>query len=185
MTRPSQRGGSFDDPMAMVWCIASQPLLRHGMKVRLIAIGERPPAWISQGFNDYRQRLARWMHRDLIEIAPGRRTNGPVARAINTEGCRVLARMTRQNYVVALDGTGQAWSSADIAVQVEKWKMRGQDICLLIGGPDGHDPTVLARATERWSLGPLTFPHFLVRLLVVEQIYRAASLNANHPYHRA
>lgn len=155
------------------------------MKVHLIAIGAKSPAWISQGFSDYQQRLSRWIHLDLIEIASARRTNGPVARAIDTEGSRVLARITPQNYVVALDGSGQAWSSADIAVQVEKWKMRGQDICLLIGGPDGHAPTALARATERWSLGPLTFPHCLVRLLVVEQLYRAASLNANHPYHRA
>ena len=155
------------------------------MKLQLIAVGERPPGWIAQGFADYQRRLSRWLHLDLIEIAPGRRMKGAVQRAIDDEGCRVLSAIAPRSLVVALDGSGHPWSSAQLAEQLEKWQMMGKDICLLIGGPDGHAPQVLERATVRWSLGPLTLPHLLVRLLVVEQLYRAASLRVNHPYHRA
>ena len=86
---------------------------------------------------------------------------------------------------LALDGRGKAWTSEQLAQRLEHWRGQGRDLALLIGGPEGHAPEVLARADEHWSLGPLTLPHMLVRLLVAEQLYRAAALLANHPYHRA
>ena len=84
-----------------------------------------------------------------------------------------------------LDGRGKAWSSEDLATRLEHWRGQGRDLAFLIGGPEGHATAVLERTDERWSLGPLTLPHMLVRLVLAEQLYRAASMLANHPYHRA
>ena len=88
-------------------------------------------------------------------------------------------------HVVALDGRGRMHSSEHLAQRLEHWRGQGRDLAFLIGGPEGHAPEVLQRADETWSLGPLTLPHMLVRLVLAEQVYRAAALLANHPYHRA
>lgn len=156
------------------------------MKAQLIAVGERPPAWVAEGFAEYRKRLSHWLPLELVEVAPGVRGKGrdPV-RAAQDEGARVLAALPRQAQVVALDGRGKAWSSEDLAQRLQHWRGLGRDLVVLIGGPEGHAPEVLARADESWSLGPLTLPHMLVRLVCAEQLYRAAAMLANHPYHRA
>ncbi|MDX2300963.1 MAG: 23S rRNA (pseudouridine(1915)-N(3))-methyltransferase RlmH [Xanthomonadaceae bacterium] len=156
------------------------------MKARLIAVGERAPVWVAQGFAEYQKRLVHWLPLELQEVAPGRRGKGlDPLRAMADEGQRVLAAVPKGALVVALDGSGSAYSSERLAERLAFWRAQGRDLALLIGGPDGHAPEPLAAAAERWSLGPLTLPHMLVRLVVAEQLYRAASLLANHPYHRA
>lgn len=156
------------------------------MKAKLIAVGERAPAWVAQGFAEYQKRLSYWLPFELFEIEPGLRGKGRDAvRATQDEGGRVLAALPKNAHVVALDGRGKAYSSEQLAQRLEHWRGSGRDLALLIGGPEGHAEEVLARADETWSLGPLTLPHMLVRLLVAEQVYRAAALLANHPYHRA
>lgn len=156
------------------------------MKARLIAVGERAPTWVAQGFTEYRKRLAHWLPLELLEVTPGRRGKGlDPCRAIAEEGQRVLAAIPKGALVVALDGGGKAYSSEQLAARLASWRAQGCDLALAIGGPDGHAAEVLTAATETWSLGPLTLPHMLVRLLVAEQLYRAASVLANHPYHRA
>jgi 23S rRNA (pseudouridine1915-N3)-methyltransferase len=97
----------------------------------------------------------------------------------------VLAALPKNALVVALDGRGREWSSGQLSQRLEHWRGQGRDLAFLIGGPEGHAPEVLQRSDETWSLGALTLPHMLVRLLVAEQLYRAASMLANHPYHRA
>jgi 23S rRNA (pseudouridine1915-N3)-methyltransferase len=87
--------------------------------------------------------------------------------------------------VVALDVRGKQWSSEQLASHLGEWRMQGRGLALVIGGPDGHADAVLQRANQRWSLGELTLPHMLVRLVVVEQLYRATTILAGHPYHRA
>ncbi|MDE1958900.1 MAG: 23S rRNA (pseudouridine(1915)-N(3))-methyltransferase RlmH [Xanthomonadaceae bacterium] len=155
------------------------------MRAYLLAVGERMPAWVAAGYEDYRKRLAHALPLDLIEIRPGARGKGrDPARAIADEGAALLAALPRDARVIALDGRGAAWSSETLAQKLADWRMQGRDLALLIGGADGLAEAVLARAELRWSLGPLTLPHMLVRVLVAEQLYRAASLLAGHPYHR-
>ena len=143
------------------------------MKARLVAVGERAPGWVTEGFREYRRRLSHWLPLELVEIAPGVRGKGRDAA------------LPRGELVVALDGRGRQWSSEELARRLEHWRGQGRDLAFVVGGPEGHADEVLARADERWSLGPLTLPHMLVRLLVAEQLYRAAAMLANHPYHRA
>jgi len=156
------------------------------MRARLIAVGERMPAWVADGFAEYRKRLSHELPLELVEIKLGARGKGrDSARAIADEGAAVRAALSRDAHVVALDVAGSSWSSEQLAAELKRWRMDGRDLAFLIGGPDGHAPEILAGAKQRWSLGPLTLPHMLVRLLVAEQLYRACSLLANHPYHRA
>jgi 23S rRNA (pseudouridine1915-N3)-methyltransferase len=156
------------------------------MRTRLISVGERMPAWVADGFAEYRKRLSRDLPLELIEIPLGNRgkSRDPL-RATASEGQSVLAALGSDTHVVALDGRGKPWNSEQLAGQLGDWRMQGRDLAILIGGPDGHAPEVLHRAQQSWSLGPLTLPHMLVRLIVVEQLYRAATILAGHPYHRA
>ena len=156
------------------------------MKARLVAVGERAPGWVAEGFAEYQKRLSHWLPLDLVEVEPGIRGKGrDTARATADEGVRVLATLPRNAHVVALDGRGRMHSSEQLAQRLEHWRGQGRDLVFLIGGPEGHADAVIARAGEQWSLGPLTLPHMLVRLVLAEQLYRAAALLANHPYHRA
>jgi len=156
------------------------------MKARIIAIGENAPSWVSTGFAEYRKRLSHWLPVELVELAPGTRGKGrDPAQAMADEGQRALAAVPKGALLIALDGGGKAWSSEQLAARMEHWRGQGRDLAFAIGGPDGHPAELLAAADETWSLGPLTLPHMLVRLVLIEQLYRAASLLANHPYHRA
>jgi 23S rRNA (pseudouridine1915-N3)-methyltransferase len=156
------------------------------MRARLIAVGERMPGWVAEGFAEYRKRLSHDLPLDLIELKPGMRGKGrDDARAIQDEGAAILAALPQNIHVVALDGRGKTWSSEELATQLAAWRMGGRDVAFLIGGPDGHAPDVLSRADQTWSLGPLTLPHMLVRLVLAEQLYRANTLLVGHPYHRA
>lgn len=155
------------------------------MHARIIAVGERMPGWVAEGFAEYRKRLSRSLPLELVEIRPGARGKGrDDARAVTDEGTAVLAAVTRDTRVIALDSGGPAWSSEKLARQLEHWRMEGPDLAFVVGGPDGHAASVLARADQRWSLGPLTLPHMLVRLVLAEQLYRATTIVAGHPYHR-
>ena len=156
------------------------------MRARLIAVGERMPTWVAEGFAEYRKRLSHDLPLELVELKPGTRGKGrDDARAMQDEGAAILATLSRDTHVISLDGRGKAWSSEELAQQLAKWRMDGRDLAFLIGGPDGHAPEVLARADQSWSLGSLTLPHMLVRLVLAEQLYRATTLLAGHPYHRA
>lgn len=151
------------------------------MRAYLIAVGERMPVWVQSGYAEYAKRLSRELPLELIEVAA--KSRDP-ARATSEEGTALLAAIPKGAHVVALDGRGKAWSSEELAQQLARWRMQGKDLAFLIGGADGFASTVLDRADQRWSLGSLTLPHPLVRIVVAEQLYRAASLLSNHPYHR-
>jgi len=156
------------------------------MQIHLLAVGEKMPAWVQDGFSEYAKRLPHACRLTLKEIPPGRRgKNADVERAMQEEAERIEAALPQGVRIVALDVTGKSWSTQRFSMELGAWMQDGRDVALLIGGPDGLHPSILARAEQRWSLSPLTFPHPLVRVVVAEQIYRAWSLLNNHPYHRA
>ena len=155
------------------------------MKVRLVAIGERMPAWVEAGFAEYARRLVGEIRLELVEIAAGRRGKGAdLARLREAEGERMVAALQRDDRVVALDVGGRALDTPALAAELARTLPEGRDIALLVGGPEGLADCALARARERWSLSALTLPHPLVRIVVAEQVYRGWSLLRGHPYHR-
>ncbi|MCK2183459.1 23S rRNA (pseudouridine(1915)-N(3))-methyltransferase RlmH [Halomonas getboli] len=155
------------------------------MKVRLLAVGTRMPDWVTKGVEEYRKRLPRDFALEVEEIAPGARgKNADTRRAIAQESERLQARLKGDEHLVALEVGGKPWSTEQLAGQAEEWRLGGRDVVLLVGGPDGLDPAISARAHQRWSLSPLTLPHPLVRILLAEQLYRAWTLMVGHPYHR-
>jgi len=156
------------------------------MRLRVIAVGSRMPQWVRVAYDDYITRLGSGLTVLLTEIEPGLRSAGRTPRkAIDTEGQKLLAALRRDDYVVALDERGSEMTTREVAAWLGARMQEGRDVALLIGGPDGLAPEVLARSDFKWSLSRLTFPHALVRVVVAEQLYRAHGVLANHPYHRA
>ncbi len=153
------------------------------MRAYLIAVGERMPEWVQLGYAEYAKRLSRELPLQVVEVSTRGRSSD-TARAMAAEGAALLAAIPKGAHIVALDGRGTAWSSEQLAVQLERWRMSGKDLAFVIGGADGLAPAVLERTDQRWSLGPATLPHPLVRIVIAEQLYRAVSQLANHPYHR-
>ena len=156
------------------------------MRIRILTLGTRMPAWVESGVAEYLQRLPREWRCELLELPlaqRGRKSAPHQSRA--DEGRRLLAAIPPASQLIALDERGTHWSTVQLAEQLSTWLGAGRDVALAIGGPDGLDPQVLAQAEQRWSLSMLTLPHALVRILVLEQLYRAWTILNNHPYHRA
>ena len=156
------------------------------MKIRLIAVGPRQPDWVQQAYVEYAGRLPRECSLELQELALAPRSKKPdPKRAMADEAQRIGKAIISGSRVVALDERGKAWSTVQLSQRLADWLAGGQDLSLLIGGPDGLAPVVRDQADERWCLSPLTLPHGMVRVLTAEALYRAWSLLNNHPYHRA
>lgn len=156
------------------------------MHIRLIAVGDRQPAWVGDAFERYARRMPRQWQFRLEVIATARRA-GPDdgARAMAAEGRQVLAKIRASERLVVLDERGTQWSSTELARRLEAWQTGGDDLAFVIGGPDGVAAECLQRAECHWSLSKLTLPHGLTRVLVAEQLYRAWTVMTGHPYHRA
>jgi len=156
------------------------------MKCRLIAAGTRLPDWVNQGFREYQRRLRAPLVLELEEIPiAARRAGENLQRAIAREGSNMLAAVGPKDYVVALEVSAQSMTTEQLSTWLAERLREGKPLALLIGGPDGLAPECRQRADQSWSLSPLTLPHALVRVVVAEQLYRAMSLLAGHPYHRA
>jgi 23S rRNA (pseudouridine1915-N3)-methyltransferase len=155
------------------------------MQIHLISVGNRMPGWVKQGFDEYAKRLPRECELLLKEIMPGQRgKNCDLAKIIREEGDRMNAAIPVGSHIVALDLSGKALATPQLAIALSRWQETGKTISLVIGGPDGLADSVKAKASEFWSLSLLTFPHPLVRIIVAEQLYRAWSILHSHPYHR-
>ena len=155
------------------------------MRLRLIAVGTRPPSWVRQAYEEYSRRLGPQLKLDLVEIEPGPRSPGTSpAKAIEAEARKILTRVRQQEFVVALDEHGQELTTRALADWLSRRMQAGRDLAFLIGGPDGFAPQVLSRADLTLSLSRLTLPHALVRVVLAEQLYRALSILSQHPYHR-
>jgi len=146
------------------------------MRIRLVSAGTRLPGWVNEGHAEFAKRLSGYRF-ELIEIPTSRRAGSTdIARAVATEGRRMIEAIGTRDYVVALDVTGRAMATAELARWFAARLADGRDLAFAIGGPDGLAPELLKRADFRWSLSPLTWPHGLARIMVVEQLYRADSL---------
>ena len=155
------------------------------MHLCLIAVGERVPAWVAQGFEEYAQRLRRPWKLRLKEIPAERRSrNADISGLIRIEGERLLAAVPTGWRVVALDPTGHQCDTETLARRLGRWTDEAQNAALLIGGPDGLSPDVLRKVNEVWALSALTLAHSVVRVVVAEQVYRAFSIVNGLPYHR-
>lgn len=143
------------------------------------------PSWVEEGYGGYAKRLPRDFPVEVIELALGPRgKNGSVEKAIEKEGQQMLAAIPAGDKVIALDVKGKPWSTEQLASNLESWRMEGFNYSLLIGGPDGLSKECLAKADLKWSLSALTLPHPLVRIVLIEQLYRAWTVLNNHPYHK-
>jgi 23S rRNA (pseudouridine1915-N3)-methyltransferase len=154
--------------------------------LRVIAVGSRMPAWVDTAFEDYSRRLVGTWKLELKVVSPAnRREAGDNAEAAKAhEARRILALLAPRDWPVALDERGEQFNTIELARWLEQLRGAGQPIVFIIGGPDGVAPEVLSRARRLWSLSRLTLPHALVRVVLAEQIYRAATVVAGHPYHR-
>ncbi len=155
------------------------------MRLHIIAMGDRMPAWVQQGYQEYAKRLGSELQLQLHELTPEKRgKNVDVNRILQKEGERMLQVIPTNCDVIALDREGQMLSTESLADKLRQWLGAGRDQAWLIGGPEGMSTVCLQRAQLRLSFSPMTFPHPLVRIILAEQIYRAYSILKNHPYHK-
>ena len=155
------------------------------MRLTLVAVGQRLPAWADTACEDYWKRWPAEWRAELKTVKAEPRTLGkPVEALMAAEAERLRAALPRGARRVILDERGERQTTAQLAERLREWGRDGRDVALLMGGPDGLDPALKAEADERLRLSDLTLPHALARVLLIEALYRVASLNAGHPYHR-
>lgn len=154
------------------------------MKVQLVAVGTKMPDWVQKGFAEYLKRLPKDVAPKLIELSPGHRAkNSPVSLAMETEAV-AIEQAVGQDRLIALDVLGKPWSTEQLAENLAGWRMDGRNLSFVVGGPDGLTPRILNAADAKWSMSNLTLPHPLVRVLFIEQLYRAWTILNGHPYHK-
>ena len=146
------------------------------MRVTILAIGHKMPSWIQEGFNEYTRRMPPEIRVELVELKPGKDRN--------EEGKRMLDALPDGATLIALDERGRTVTTQGLSVMLSEWMRDASHPALAIGGADGHSDAVKERAAKLISLSALTLPHQLVRVVVAEQLYRAWTILARHPYHR-
>ncbi len=155
------------------------------MPIKLLAIGTKMPAWVNTAYQDYAKRMPPEHRLELTEIPSLKRNkNSDLNKIMELESEQLLTQAEGSDHLIALDRLGRAVSTLELAEALAKWRQIGQNVSILIGGPEGISQDVLKKAHERWSLSCLTLPHALVRVLIAEQLYRASSILNHHPYHR-
>jgi 23S rRNA (pseudouridine1915-N3)-methyltransferase len=155
------------------------------MKLTLVAIGQRQPAWAEAAYEDFAKRFPPELRVELKALKAEPRTLGKSTQALMAaEAVRIEAAIAKGARRVVLDERGQRRSSAEMAERLRFWLGDGRDVALIVGGPDGLDATLKASADETLRLSDLTLPHAFVRVLLAEALYRAWSVTAGHPYHR-
>lgn len=159
------------------------------MKIRILAIGQKMPAWVQTGFADYHKRIQPMIATELVELpAPKRQKNASPANLEQykaQEGQSLLNALYPNETLWVLEVKGKMLSTEKLSDKLAQSQQQGNNLAIVIGGADGLCPSVLQRADFLWSLSDLTLPHPLVRVVLMEQLYRAMSLYHNHPYHRS
>ena len=154
------------------------------MRLLIVAVGQRVPEWAQTAYDDYAKRFPPELKVELKAVKTETRGSKTVEALMAAERERIEAAIPRGARVVALDERGTALTTKALAARLQGWQLEGDDVALVIGGPDGLEPALRQAAHERIRLSDLTLPHAMVRVLLIEQLYRAWSVNAGHPYHR-
>jgi 23S rRNA (pseudouridine1915-N3)-methyltransferase len=154
------------------------------MRLTLLAVGDKLPAWAEAATAEYLKRMPREARVELATVKPQKRAGQAVEALRQAEAARLLDKQPPGSRLVALDEHGSQVSTRELADLLARWMASGQDTCLVIGGADGLAPAILARAEATLALSRLTLPHAMARVLLAEQLYRAVSLLNHHPYHR-
>ena len=154
------------------------------MKLQIVAVGQRVPDWAQVAWEDYAKRFPSELRIELKAVKTEPRGSKTIDSIYAAERERIEAAIPRGNRIVALDERGTSLTTVALAAKLRDWQWQSDDVSLVIGGPDGLDPEFRHAAHERIRLSDLTLPHAFVRVLLIEQLYRAWSINANHPYHR-
>ena len=154
------------------------------MKLLIVAVGQRVPDWAQTAWDDYAKRFPSELKVELKAVKTEPRGSKTLESLYAAERERIEAALPRGCRIVALDERGTNLTTMALAAKLKLWQLEADDVALVIGGPDGLDPEFKKQAHERIRLSDLTLPHAMVRVLLIEQLYRAWSVNANHPYHR-
>ncbi len=153
------------------------------MRTHLLAVGTLRP-YFREACDDFLRRLTRYGRVEEREIREAARAATPALRR-REEAARIAGALPDRATVIVLDGSGDAWSSEELARRLQRWRLDAMPVALVIGGAWGLDQSLLQRATHCWSLGPLTLPHELARVIVLEQWYRGWSILRGEPYHKS
>ncbi len=154
------------------------------MRLIIVAVGQRVPDWAQTAWDDYAKRFPHELKIELKAVKTEPRASKTLETLYAAERARIEAAIPKGTRIVALDERGTTVTTMALASKLKDWQLGGTDVALVIGGPDGLDPAFRQAAHERIRLSDLTLPHAMVRVLLIEQLYRAWSVNANHPYHR-
>lgn len=154
------------------------------MKLWVVAVGQRVPDWAQTAWDDFAKRFPPELRVELKAVKTEPRSGKALATLLAAERERIDAAIPKGARVVVLDERGTALGTMALAGRLRQWQLEAGDLALVIGGPDGLEPTWRDRAHERLRLSDMTLPHAMVRVLLIEQLYRAWSINAHHPYHR-
>ena len=154
------------------------------MRLLIVAVGQRIPDWAQTAWDDYAKRFPFELKVELKAVKTEPRASKTVESLYAAERVRIEAAIPKGSRIVALDERGTTLTTMALASKLQNWQLEGDDVALVIGGPDGLDPAFKSAAHERIRLSDLTLPHAMVRVLLIEQLYRAWSVNSNHPYHR-
>jgi 23S rRNA (pseudouridine1915-N3)-methyltransferase len=154
------------------------------VKLVVVAVGQRMPAWAQSAWDEYAKRFPPELRIELKAVKTETRGSKTLVSLLSAERDRIRAAIAPGSRVVALDEHGSSLTTMALAQRLQQWQLGSDDVALVIGGPDGLDPGFKQAAHERIRLSDMTLPHAFARVLLVEQLYRAWSINANHPYHR-
>ncbi|MGA8391725.1 MAG: 23S rRNA (pseudouridine(1915)-N(3))-methyltransferase RlmH [Burkholderiaceae bacterium] len=154
------------------------------MKLLIVAVGQRVPDWAQSAWDDYVKRFPSELKVELKAVKTEPRGSKTLETLFAAERQRIEAVLPRGARIVALDERGTSLTTMALAAKLKAWQLESDDVAMVIGGPDGLDPAFRQAAHERIRLSDLTLPHAFARVLLIEQLYRAWSINANHPYHR-
>jgi 23S rRNA (pseudouridine1915-N3)-methyltransferase len=155
------------------------------LQISLVVVGEKMPDWVTRGYLEYEKRIRGRTRLQLVEIPAGKRgKNADIPRIIQTEEQKIRGAIPQQAHIIALDRIGKSWSTIELSQRMQNWIDSGDQIALVVGGPEGLSDQFIQSANETWSLSSLTFAHPLVRVLLAEQLYRCHSILEGSPYHR-